>query len=101
MSTHRPGGGLHSKNVRHVDAPKAEPKPHAMSKDAATQLGLSTAYPKAELVRGRGYAVPQGPTDNVKAVGVGGGRTIHESGSQHGLKPAHPLPPGRDPLNQE
>jgi hypothetical protein len=101
MSNHRPGGGLHSKNVRHVDAPKAEPKPHAISKDAVSQIGVKTAFVKDELVRGRGYSGPIGPTDNVAAAGVGGGRTVYESGSQHGLKPAHPMPPGRDPLNQE
>jgi hypothetical protein len=99
MSTHRPAGGLHSKNVRHVDAPKAEPKPHAMSKDAATQIGLQTAYLKDNLVRGSGYATPKGPTDNVKAVGVGGGRTIHQSGSQHGLT-TRQLPEGNDILSE-
>jgi hypothetical protein len=83
--SHKPAAGLHSRDVRHVDAPKAEPKPRAISKDAVSQIGLKTAYLKDELVRGRGYATPKGPTDNVKAVGVGGGRTIHQSGSQHGL----------------
>ena len=99
--SHKPAGGLHSRNVRHVDAPKAEPKPHGASPAGASQLGQQTAYLKDELIRGRGYATPKGPTDNVAAVGVGGGRTVYESGSQHGLKPVHPLPPGRDPLNQE
>jgi hypothetical protein len=70
-----------------------------MSKDAAAQLGQQTAYPKDELLRGRGYSGrPKGPSDNVAAVGVGGGRTIHQSGSQHGLKPAQPLPKGHDIL---
>jgi hypothetical protein len=78
---------------------KAEPKPHAMSKDAATQIGLQTAYLKDELVRGRGYATPKGPTDNVAAVGVGGGRTIHQSGSQHGLT-TRQLPEGKDILSE-
>jgi hypothetical protein len=70
-----------------------------MSKDAATQFGLSTAYPKDELVRGKGYATPQGPTDNVKAVGVVGGRTVYESGSQHGLT-TRQLPEGKDILSE-
>jgi hypothetical protein len=98
---HRPGGGYESNKVVHRQAPKAEPKPHGASPAGASQLGQSVAYIKDELIRGRGYATPKGPTDNVAAVGVGGGRTIHQSGSQHGLKPVHPLPPGRDPLNQE
>jgi hypothetical protein len=70
-----------------------------MSKDAATQIGLQTAYLKDNLVRGKGYAVPQGPSDNVKAVGVGGGRTIHQSGSQHGLV-TRQLPEGKDILSE-
>jgi hypothetical protein len=101
MSNHRPGGGYASKNVSHVNAPKAEPKPHAINKDAVSQIGVKVGFVKDELVRGRGYSGPIGPSDNVAAVGVGGGRTIHQSGSQHGLKPARPMPPGRDPLNQE
>jgi hypothetical protein len=71
-----------------------------MSKDAATQIGLQTAYLKDDLVRGKGYATPKGPTDNVKAVGVGGGRDIHPSGSQHGLRPAQPSPEGKDILSE-
>ena len=99
MSNHRPGGGLHSKNVRHVDAPKAEPKPHGASPAGASQLGQQTAYIKDELIRGRGYATPKGPTDNVAAVGVGGGRTIHQSGSQHGLT-IRQIPEGKDILSE-
>jgi hypothetical protein len=99
MSNHRPAGGLHSRNVRHVSAPKAEPKPHGASPAGASQLGQQTAYIKDELVRGKGYANPVGPTDNVKAVGVGGGRTIHQSGSQHGLT-TRQIPEGKDILSE-
>jgi hypothetical protein len=70
-----------------------------MSKDAATQIGIQTAYLKDNLVRGKVNAPPQGPTDNVKAVGVGGGRTIHQSGSQHGLT-TRQLPEGKDILSE-
>jgi hypothetical protein len=97
--SHKPAGGLYSKNTRHVDAPKAEPKPHAISKDAVTQIGISTAYPKDSLVRGKGYQQPQGPSDPVKAVGVGGGRTCYPSGSQHGLT-TRQMPEGKDILSE-
>jgi hypothetical protein len=98
--SHKPGGGLHSKTVRHVDAPKAEPKPHRASPSGASQLGQSVAYQKDQLIsRGGGYSPPQGPTDNVKAVGVGGGRTIHQSGSQHGLV-TRQMPEGKDILSE-
>ena len=100
MPTHRPAGGLHSKNVRHVDAPKAEPKPHRASPAGASQLGQQVAYEKDQLLsRGGGYANPVGPTDNVAAVGVGGGRDIHPSGGQHGLT-TRQLPEGKDILSE-
>ena len=35
-----------------------------------------------------GYTPPVGPTDNVKACGVGGGRDVHRSGSQGQQGPA-------------
>jgi hypothetical protein len=90
---------LHSRNVSHVSAPKQEPQPHRASPVGAAQIGVTVAYKKDELVRGRGYATPVGPSDNVKAVGVGGGRTIHQSGSQHGLT-TRQMPEGTDILSQ-
>jgi hypothetical protein len=80
-----------------------------MSPGAVNQLGAkvgdhitnesSTGYRGEELVRGKGYAPPVGPTDNIKAVGVGGGRTICKTGSQdqYGSGGA-PKPAGRDIL---
>jgi hypothetical protein len=53
---------------------------------------------------GRGYEPPGMISDPVKAVGVGGGRTVHSCGSQgaHGAtNPGNPRPPGRDILNNE
>jgi hypothetical protein len=100
MSNHRPGGGIESNKVVHRQAPKAEPKPHRASPAGASQLGQQVAYEKDQLIsRGGGYANPVGPTDNVKAVGVGGGRTIHKSGSQHGLV-TRQMPEGTDILSQ-
>jgi hypothetical protein len=114
-SGHRPGGGLHSRNVRHVSAPKREPRARAISPAAVNQLGAhvgdhithvkgSTGYRGEPLVRGSGYSPPQGPTDNVKAVGVGGGRTIYEHGTQcqTGTNPGNPRPNTyREALEQE
>jgi hypothetical protein len=50
-----------------------------------------------------GYSPPVGPTDNVKAVGVGGGRTIYEHGTQcqTGTVAGTRRPAGRGILNNE
>jgi hypothetical protein len=102
--SHKPAGGPHSKNVRHVDAPKVEPRTRVTSPAAARQIGGALAYPREEIEKaGRGSS-PVGPTDNVKAVGVGGGRTIHPSGGQHCLaKTPHSMDvdPSRLPLNKD
>jgi hypothetical protein len=56
MTKARSSGGTTSNKLVQAGAPKAEPKP--------------------------GYKPPVGPTANVAAVGVGGGRTVYQSGSQ-------------------
>jgi hypothetical protein len=96
-SGHRPAGGVHSKQTVHRPLSKAEPKPHAIDPKAVSQIGLQSFLGRDALREGRGYG-PVGPTDNVAAVGVGGGRTIYKSGSQHGMGPAKPMPEGRDTL---
>jgi hypothetical protein len=109
---HKPGGGLHSRNVRHVSAPKVEPKPYAKRPAGVSQLGYavgdhttnrpgSSGYKGESMDRGRGYATPVGISDPVKAVGVGGGRDVHPCGGQgtHGAtNPGNPRPQGRDIL---
>jgi hypothetical protein len=70
---------------------------HRLEKRGAASVRPSER--KDELVRGRGYATPKGPTDNVAAVGVGGGRDVHPSGSQHGLV-TRQLPEGKDILSE-
>jgi hypothetical protein len=104
------GGGY--KMNKHVQsrAPKAEPRPRAINPSSVAQLGAlvgdhvthkgnSTGYRGEKLVRGQGYSPPVGPTDNVKACGVGGGRDVHKTGSQqqYGSGGA-PKPAGRDIL---
>jgi hypothetical protein len=87
------GGGIGMN--KHVErrAPKAEPRSRGINPSAVAQLGEhvgdkvthvkgSTGYRGEPLVRGSGYSPPQGPTDNVAACGVGGGRTIYERGTQ-------------------
>jgi hypothetical protein len=44
--------------------------------------GEDSSYRGDPFYRGKGYATPVGPTDNVAAVGVGGGRKVYASGSQ-------------------
>ena len=36
---HKPGGGLHSRNVRHSTAPKVESKPYAKNPGGVSQYG--------------------------------------------------------------
>jgi hypothetical protein len=88
------GGGIGMNKHRDVRAPKAEPRARSINPSAVAQLGThvgdkvthvkgSTGYRGEPLVRGSGYSPPQGPTDNVAACGVGGGRTLYgQSGSQ-------------------
>ena len=87
------GGGYKMNKHRDVRAPKAEPRPRAINPSAVHQLGnlqgdhttnskSGTGYRGEELVRGPGYSPPVGPTNNVAACGVGGGRTVSKSGSQ-------------------
>jgi hypothetical protein len=109
------GGGYRMNKHRDVRAPKAEPRARAINPGGVNMLGNhvgdhithvkgSTGYRGEPLVRGSGYSPPQGPTDNVKAVGVGGGRTIYEYGTQcqTGTNPGNPHPNSRrDPLEQE
>ena len=95
------GGGYGSRVVTHSKAPKVEPRPRAQNPSAVAQLGSmlgdkvthvagSTGYRGEPLVRGKGYSPPQGPTDNVAACGVGGGRTVMKTGSQMQYGPPNP-----------
>jgi hypothetical protein len=106
------GGGHKMNKVVHSRAPKIEPRPRAINPSAVNQLGNllgdhvthakgSTGYRGENLVRGKGYSGPIGPTDNVKACGVGGGRDVHKTGSQqqYGSGGA-PRPAGREILGE-
>jgi hypothetical protein len=107
------GGGYGSKPVTHVRAPKVEPRAHAKSPGGVSQYGeaigthvtnrTESGYRGDPVNIGRGYQPPVGPTDNVAAVGVGGGRTVMHCGQQglHGA-PAQGNPPAknRDTLSE-
>ena len=111
------GGGYGSRVVTHSKAPKVEPRAHARNPGAVAQYGAHVGNHRTAYGGGRtrykgepdytraGYSPPQGPTDNVKAVGVGGGRTIYASGyqDQHGdVNRGSPRPNSqRDATEQE
>jgi hypothetical protein len=92
---------------KHVDsrAPKVEPKPHAKNPAGVSQFGQAqgnhvttmgggkTDYRGDPVNAGRGYQAPYGITDPVKAVGVGGGRTIYKTGTQCQTGPVNPGDP--------
>src|SRR6266852_3002139 len=103
MSKARSGGGIMSNKLVQSKTPKAEPKPRAISPGGVSQLGehVGTRRAVQPLDVGPGFK-PKGPTDNVKAVGVGGGRQIHRSGSQamHGAPVQGPSRPVRDILSE-
>jgi hypothetical protein len=107
------GGGYGSRPVTHVRAPKVEPKAYAKNPGGVAQYGSAignkithvagqTPYRGDPVNIGRGYQPPVGPTDNVAAVGVGGGRTTLHCGSQgtHGGVAGSPKPQGRAILSQ-
>jgi hypothetical protein len=105
-SGHRPGGGLHSRNVRHTTAPKVEPRSHRVREPAVAQIGGnygdhvtrggSTGWRPGSIYGGAGYSNPVGPT-NMALSGPGAGRTVMKSGSQCQTGPVAgtPRPPGR------
>lgn len=86
------GGGIGMNKHRDIRAPKVEPKPHGVRPAHVAQIGTALGDHMTE--RGKtvggafeprntaGYTPPVGPTDNVAACGVGGGRKVYPSGTQ-------------------
>jgi hypothetical protein len=104
------GGGIGMNKHRDTRAPKSEPRARSISPGGVNMLGAmqgdhitdrkgSSGYRGEELIRSKGYMPPKGPTDNVAACGVGGGRKVYASGSQdqYGSGGAE-KPAGRDIL---
>jgi len=95
---HRPAGGIAGKNVANSRAPKTEPIARAADIRGTSQIGQMVGNhltEKTKILKGvakpvfdgsRGYEPPGMISDPVKAVGVGGGRTIYRTGvqGQHG-----------------
>jgi hypothetical protein len=79
----RTGGGINSKVVSQVKAPKAEPKPHGVSVGAVSRLGgvVGVGTPLKNLYNKQAYTTPVGPNHNFE-VGPGAGRVCLPSGSQ-------------------
>ena len=104
---HRPGGGIASNKVVHRPHGKTEPvankyRPQGVSQWGQAQGTHVTRYGESpyrgEAKRGgKGYEPPGMISDPVKAVGVGGGRTIYKTGTQdqHGQVAGSPRPQGR------
>jgi hypothetical protein len=107
--SHKPGGGLHSRVVRHTTEPKVEPRPHARNPAKVAQYGQlvgnhatntrgATNYKGEPDFTRQGYSPPVGPT-SFSNVGPGGGRKIYGSGSQQQYGSGGPAKPsGRDIL---
>ena len=107
-SGHRPGGGLHSRQVTHRPHGKTEPRTHAKHPGGVGQFGEmqgshmtnrgESDYRGEPKRGGRGYEPPGMISDPVKAVGVGGGRTIYKTGTQCQTGPVNP---GNPPPNRQ
>jgi hypothetical protein len=80
----RTGGGINSKVVSNVNAPKREPISHAVSPGAVSRMGgaLGVGSNYKALYSGAGYSTPQGPTDGMGQGPGSNGRQIMRSGSQ-------------------
>jgi hypothetical protein len=80
----RSGGGINSRVVSNVSAPKQEPRPHAVSVGATSRLGgvVGVGTPHKALYSGAGYSTPVGPTNGLDARPGGNGRQIMRAGSQ-------------------
>jgi hypothetical protein len=78
----KPGGGIQSKNVRNVRAPKTEPVSKRADPAAVSQLGEALAFKPAPIFVGHGYAEPQAPTSSM-GQGPGANRVLYgQSGTQ-------------------
>jgi hypothetical protein len=92
--TNRTGGGINSRVVSNVNAPKREPYPHAVSVGAVSRQGamVGEGTPFKPLYAGKGYSTPVGPTDGMDARPGGNGRQVMRAGSQSPTPPARPMP---------
>lgn len=92
------GGGLNSNKVVQSKHRKQEPISHKGSPAGISQAGVSTAFPKEPITKGKGYE-PKGPTSNL-GQGPGANRVIHPSGSQQKTPAPKEMEKGRDILSE-
>jgi hypothetical protein len=90
------GGGYNSNKVSHVNAPKAEPKPHGVSMGAVSRLGavVGEGTPHKAIYNQQAYTNPVGPTPSV--CGPGGGRVVMKAGSQSATPKVTDAPRGKN-----
>jgi hypothetical protein len=90
--TNRTGGGINSRVVSQVNAPKREPHIDNISPNRPSQIGMSVHYVKSDLYQSS--TSPKGPNPVVGAeCKPGGGRVVLPSGSQS--RTPNPAPMGR------
>jgi hypothetical protein len=101
--------GIQSKNVTHRPHGKTEPVANKYRPQGVAQYGqmqgthttnrTESSYRGEPKRGGRGYEPPGMISDPVKAVGVGGGRTIYKTGTQDQYGSGGPAKPaGREIL---
>jgi hypothetical protein len=92
----RTGGGINSRVVSQVNAPKQEPKPHGVSVGAVSRLGavVGEGTPHKALYNPQAFTTPLGTTP--AECKPGGGRMVMKSGSQgqHGSAVSGTARPG-------
>lgn len=93
------GGGIQSNKFSTTRAGKQEPISRSVNPAGVSQAGVSTAFKKEPMIRGKGYSAPTGVTDPCK-IGPGAGRQIYKSGSQQRAPTVGPMEPTRDTLRE-
>jgi hypothetical protein len=104
------GGGIRSNKVTRQGV-RTGSQPKAIRPGGVGQIGASqgshattkgdTGYRGAKFFGGSAPSAKFGNEVAAATVcGPGGSRTVYSSGSQGGLKPARPMPAGRDILNE-
>jgi hypothetical protein len=88
----RTGGGINSRVVSEVNAPKREPHVDNISPNRPSQIGMSVHYVKSDLYQSS--TTPKGPS-HLMTVGPGAGRQILKSGSQSRTPSPTPMGKGR------
>jgi hypothetical protein len=101
------GGGIGMNKQVNSRNPKVEPRARGINPGYAGQLGemegshstdgRETGYRGTPMSAKRAYNAPGMISDPVKAVGVGGGRTVHHCGSQGVQGPVDPGDPRPNP----